>query len=957
MAVLDVWSGGLTATSAVVKARLTESAASLRVSTSADLSSPTSVAGTVTGGIATFTLTLQPGTQYHYAVEAGGTVATALAGKLRTPAVGPMSFSVAVGCCAQGVETPGATGTSNHAVFDKVRLRDPLMTIHLGDAFYRDIGTNSPDLFRTAYNDLLANSRQAALYRAAPIELVWDDHDYSSNDSGSGSPAKPAAALVYRERVPSGPLPDPTAIYRTRVYGRVRFIYTDTRSERTSENVYSATQEAWLINLLTTSTEPVICWVSSIPWISPDANGGDDWGSYNTQRYRIANAIVLAGRSSRIFMLSGDMHAVAIDDGANNTWGGFPVYQFGSFDSAGSSKGGPYSKGAPSQGGNRYGIVTVTDTGQQITVNGVGYNGDTALMSHSFTVQAPFTPPVGTSSGVLLQEDFTGPNGATWSGANWQQPQPPQSAVGTTYTIEGNAGRISLPGGSGGASRGTRIPARKNVTIQAVLSPLHAQGAIRFLGRERANEDPAYDRLGVALQVTRFFDEVQLVDFNSGQFFPSQPPPSLRFPVPTLGASQRLLVELALFEETGEVRAWTPETGRPAVAQITAPVSNVVGEVAVGAINGGLATFGIDSITVTEGALTAVDQPKDVYVMWGGELVLTRDRYMLGGELEGVAPPPPTPRLAVSRGSVLAVPVAADGFSLRLTKAVPENTGNPIPLEDLEVFEGDFINTLGGREEEGLLIRGRVIDRAGGFLLKRSVVAGAASIPATDYYLADATHASGDMRLEYCTLRATAPNIKTEGGRGDLHLFRCEVGDVVDGLGAIAGRQLTVEGTWVGDLAYFYGITYQPNGQTHCDCIQVHSPTSLLTVIGSTLAARFGTKGMSYPGDGIWPATGTNTGGPTPQGRTNPDLAALMYGSGTAGAAFQHVLEDNWLEDGLVTVNMLGLTNGSFARMWRNRFNKASNTWRVGAGSTVDGGVGTGNQNVRYSGALLVPTS
>ena len=44
-------------------------------------------------------------------------------------------------------------------------------------------------------------------------------------------------------------------------------------------------------------------------------------------------------------MISGDAHMLGFDDGRNNFWGEFPVFQVGSLDSIPSCKGGPYSHG------------------------------------------------------------------------------------------------------------------------------------------------------------------------------------------------------------------------------------------------------------------------------------------------------------------------------------------------------------------------------------------------------------------------------------------------------------------------------------------------------------------------------------------------------------------------------------------------------------------------------------
>ena len=64
-------------------------------------------------------------------------------------------------------------------------------------------------------------------------------------------------------------------------------------------------------------------------------------------------------------MLSGDMHALAADDGRNSP-GGIPVFQAAALGRDGASlKGGPYSSGTPIYGSatnGQFGLVTVTQT-------------------------------------------------------------------------------------------------------------------------------------------------------------------------------------------------------------------------------------------------------------------------------------------------------------------------------------------------------------------------------------------------------------------------------------------------------------------------------------------------------------------------------------------------------------------------------------------------------------------
>lgn len=402
MTVAHAWSGGITPNSAVVRARVTGTSCRLAISKFLDMSAPVYTdAVTPSLNIATFNVSgLDAETKYYYVVEEDGVLASSMQGSFKTfpPEGFARSFSVAgFSCSGTSPAYPGSTQTvSNSPVYTTIRDKNPLLVLHMGDMHYRNIATNDVNLYRTAYDNVLAEPHPNGLFRHVPISYSWDDHDFGDGDSDGTSAAKPAATQAYRERVPHWPLPAGTgnnAIYHTYVIGRVRFIVLDGRSERTPKtatddsNKYmiSATQEAWLTNLLETTNDAFYVITSAVPWIAPVAAGADTWGGYSTQRARIANVLTSTGVADKMIMVCGDMHGLAIDNGSNNAWGGFPVYQFAAMDAPGSTKGGPYSEGV-SEGGSRYGILDFQDDGTNISVTGTGFIDTTAAMSYTKTV-------------------------------------------------------------------------------------------------------------------------------------------------------------------------------------------------------------------------------------------------------------------------------------------------------------------------------------------------------------------------------------------------------------------------------------------------------------------------------------------------------------------------------------------------------------------------------------------
>jgi hypothetical protein len=395
------WSGGVTQTSAVVTARLHDEHdnVDLLVSTSADFSDSLRIdpAGAIDerDRIVSFSVEgLEPATDYYYAVEADGELEQNRRGTFETFPTGQASFTFAFSSCAR-------TG-SNGSVFDAIRENDPLLYLITGDFNYENISSNDPDAFLDAYQKTLTSPAQAALYQSTPVAYVWDDHDYGGNNADSESASRPAAIGRYQQIVPHYETPDGPdgAIYQTFAVGRVRFIITDSRSQRTpssapddaQKTMLGAEQKSWFKEQLldTVGNAALIVWVNADPWIAKVQEGGDSWDGYDTERQELATFITDNGIDN-ILMASGDAHMLAIDDGTNSA-GEFPVFHAAALDRRGRVKGGPYSEGTYPDGG-QFGLVTVNDSGDQVQVvlSGRNYRNQ-EVVGYSFTVDAADVP-------------------------------------------------------------------------------------------------------------------------------------------------------------------------------------------------------------------------------------------------------------------------------------------------------------------------------------------------------------------------------------------------------------------------------------------------------------------------------------------------------------------------------------------------------------------------------------
>ena len=334
-------------------------------------------------GIARMTIAgLEPDTEYQWRVEVDGVPDQGRGqGSFHTPGVGPFSFTLAAGSCARVA--------ANGSVYDAVAAVDPLLFLALGDIHYSNLDSSDPADFRGAYDLMLGQPAQAALFREVPVAYVWDDHDYGPNNADGSSPSRDAARTAYRQAVPHAPLADEGTINQAFTIGRVRIVLSDNRSARSGDTMLGPDQLDWLIDELTTAsrTHALVIWGNPVPWIGEANPAGDGWSGYAEERSTIAQALADADVHNLV-MVSGDAHMVALDDGTNSAYAdapGFPILHAAALDRPGTIKGGPYSHGTY-PGGGQFGLIDIADSGEQIvvTLSGHTWDGD-VLLEESFT--------------------------------------------------------------------------------------------------------------------------------------------------------------------------------------------------------------------------------------------------------------------------------------------------------------------------------------------------------------------------------------------------------------------------------------------------------------------------------------------------------------------------------------------------------------------------------------------
>lgn len=403
--VLWVLSGAVTSESVSIKSKLSEPARTVELMLSADGGAEYPTVWEPENHIAAENIYqfnpsgLSPNTSYSYVLRVDGVIDDAKAGEFQTFGEEAQSFRFAMGSCA--------SSGSNGVVFDTIRGKDPLFFLMPGDLHYEDLEDTDIGLYHAAYDMTFTQPAQAALYRAAPLVYIWDDHDYGDNNSDSTSIGRSAVRLAYQEAIPHYSLPEGSGdvpIYQSFEIGRVRFILTDLRSEKdvadaadnAQKSMMGSNQKAWFKQELLSgkSQNQLIFWVSSVPWNGPAVAGEDHWAGYTTEREEIANFIA-GNEINHLVILSGDAHMLAFDDGSNSNFAtvaghtgsdvkGMPIFHAAALDRPGSTKGGAFSHGL-FPGWGQFGLVDVNDLGGdqiEVTFTGLNYLSE-EILSHT----------------------------------------------------------------------------------------------------------------------------------------------------------------------------------------------------------------------------------------------------------------------------------------------------------------------------------------------------------------------------------------------------------------------------------------------------------------------------------------------------------------------------------------------------------------------------------------------
>ena len=277
---------------------------------------------------------LKPNTEYQYSIHLDGQPCESHT--FRTLAVkGRHSkFTIAFGGGAGYVP-------ENERMWDTIGRFDPHAILLLGDNVYID-DPESYVMQQYTYHRRQSRPEWRKLTSRSPVFTIWDDHDFSTNDSWGGADIatpfwkKDWVFPIFRQNWANpgygGGDAQPGCWYSFHI-GDVDFIMLDCRYYRTNPKVMPRSmlgpiQKQWLKDQLTaaTGTFKVLC--SSVPWdFRTKGDSFDTWNGYKEEHEEILGFIE-SQKIEGVVLMSADRHR-------SDAWkisrpAGYDLYEFNS---------------------------------------------------------------------------------------------------------------------------------------------------------------------------------------------------------------------------------------------------------------------------------------------------------------------------------------------------------------------------------------------------------------------------------------------------------------------------------------------------------------------------------------------------------------------------------------------------------------------------------------------------
>ncbi len=277
---------------------------------------------------------LEPNMEYQYSIHLDGKPCETHSFRTLAPKGGPAKFTIAFGGGAGYVP-------ENERMWDTIESFDPHAILLLGDNVYID-DPESYVMQQYTYHRRQSRPEWRKLTARSPVFTIWDDHDFSTNDSWGGADVeipfwkKDWVFPIFRQNWANpgygGGNSQPGCWYSFQI-GDVDFIMLDCRYYRTDPKVMPRSmlgpmQKEWLKDQLTSAngTFKVLC--SSVPWdFRTKGDSFDTWNGYKEEHEEILRFIE-SQKIEGVVLISADRHR-------SDAWkiarpNGYDLYEFNS---------------------------------------------------------------------------------------------------------------------------------------------------------------------------------------------------------------------------------------------------------------------------------------------------------------------------------------------------------------------------------------------------------------------------------------------------------------------------------------------------------------------------------------------------------------------------------------------------------------------------------------------------
>ena len=330
---------------------------------------------------------LEPDSRYYYQVQVDGVAESPPGISLRTAPVAGGVFNVALGSCTR------EDVFAEQPIFQSIQTHEPEMLLMIGDNHYAD--TTDPARLDFFYRLSRGITDRAVLLAVTPTWAVWDDHDFTGNDSLGSAPQKERSLAAFKRywANPSYATDGLDGIWSNIVWGDVEFFLLDGRYYRDDPNepnpsLLGPDQLAWLLAGLDASTATFKVLVSGSQWTPSGST--DSWASYDAEREAILDHVMESGIAG-VVLVSGDVHRAEVRRLRDRSSTTYPVWEFTSSPLANTNASCPASPSPPEtllfcEDATRYFGLLRFDTGSDPPRLTYETRDETDLLLHSVTL-------------------------------------------------------------------------------------------------------------------------------------------------------------------------------------------------------------------------------------------------------------------------------------------------------------------------------------------------------------------------------------------------------------------------------------------------------------------------------------------------------------------------------------------------------------------------------------------